>query len=611
VTSRGRLRRGAKEHKMGHSHSKGRSGRRRTQTRTQTGRPKIEHLTFQHTKQHINPRVNEPRPNQYCAENYSSKPSKPRPIRTSKTRTSNYQPFWRDPSPTGNRQETDEENKAGNRTKERHYHGVEDYDGNANRLANLPVKRNAKSLSPNRLNQHEGFGPPRKLKDMAGIPMSKSAPDHVVEQRGRSPGRVFCLVRCRSEPTNPTAQMEPFQLRRNQRKAASASPPRKISRSGESHDPNGHGNTIYHNDEIAISFEQVEPQTYRVVGGKTTLGPGPVPKTNRIAPRPLRRTFPQMQPKISQRLNTKTVSDTKLQIRSAKVSRFTQPPIPPRKHRLRDLSHLVKDDFEPLPAPKIRDPTCYVSPERSPFRSPSRTPPAAVKNSYVGGSIETIESISTQSGSYHLPSSAHYTPNDRSLIDSPYGFDELYEPDEDSFSKMHSFEDNVRADELTEGKFRGRNRTKPERFRIESEPRPFDPGGIGSPAFPDGIGGLSEQCRPSRSENTRRSLLWSNPAPFGTHRNSNVIRHVEPPKPKTKDPLAPVQKFSPAGRFSVDSDKFRNVDKQRSPTRRSDQSPDHSKYQKKSVYKDVFDSLQQVEDASKVRMECFPGEILI
>ena len=83
----------------------------------------------------------------------------------------------------------------------------------------------------------------------------------VVEQRGRSPGRVFCLVRCRSEPTNPTAQMDPFEFRRNQRKAASASPPRKMSRSGENHEPNGHGNTIYHNDEIAISFEQVEITT--------------------------------------------------------------------------------------------------------------------------------------------------------------------------------------------------------------------------------------------------------------------------------------------------------------------------------------------------------------
>lgn len=45
--------------------------------------------------------------------------------------------------------------------------------------------------------------------------------------------------------------------------------------------------------EVAISFEQVEPKTYRVVGGSTTVS-GPVPATNRVACRPLRRTFPQL-----------------------------------------------------------------------------------------------------------------------------------------------------------------------------------------------------------------------------------------------------------------------------------------------------------------------------
>ena len=41
-----------------------------------------------------------------------------------------------------------------------------------------------------------------------------------------------------------------------------------------------------------------------------------------------------------------------------------------------------------------------------------------------------MESISTQSGSYHMPSSG-YTPNDttpnRSLRESPHGFDDLDE----------------------------------------------------------------------------------------------------------------------------------------------------------------------------------------
>lgn len=45
-------------------------------------------------------------------------------------------------------------------------------------------------------------------------------------------------------------------------------------------------------EEVAISFEQVKPKTYRIVGGSTTVGP--VPATNKVALRPLRRTFPQI-----------------------------------------------------------------------------------------------------------------------------------------------------------------------------------------------------------------------------------------------------------------------------------------------------------------------------
>ena len=43
-------------------------------------------------------------------------------------------------------------------------------------------------------------------------------------------------------------------------------------------------------EEVAISFEQVKPKTYRI--GSTTVGP--VPATNKVALRPLRRTFPQL-----------------------------------------------------------------------------------------------------------------------------------------------------------------------------------------------------------------------------------------------------------------------------------------------------------------------------
>ena len=77
----------------------------------------------------------------------------------------------------------------------------------------------------------------------------------VVEQsgrRGRSPGRVFCLVRCRSEPSNSANQLEPFPFK--ERKAVSVSPPRKPTKAKIERPKD----SLYTNDEIAISFEQVK-----------------------------------------------------------------------------------------------------------------------------------------------------------------------------------------------------------------------------------------------------------------------------------------------------------------------------------------------------------------
>ena len=48
----------------------------------------------------------------------------------------------------------------------------------------------------------------------------------------------------------------------------------------------------------------------------------------------------------------------------------------------------------------------------------------------------------------------------------------------------------------------------------------------------------------------KKTLLWSNPSPFGQSDKPKVIRHVEAPKPKGYS-LAPLQKFQPAGNFSV------------------------------------------------------------
>ena len=73
-------------------------------------------------------------------------------------------------------------------------------------------------------------------------------------RRGRSPGRVFCLVRCRSEPSNSANQLEPFPYK--ERKSVSVSPPRK-SANNQRPKNERKNESLYTNDEIAISFEQV------------------------------------------------------------------------------------------------------------------------------------------------------------------------------------------------------------------------------------------------------------------------------------------------------------------------------------------------------------------
>ena len=95
-----------------------------------------------------------------------------------------------------------------------------------------------------------------------------------------------------------------------------------------------------------------------------------------------------------------------------------------------------------------------------------------------------------------------------------------------------------------------------------AEPRPFDPGGKYFESDPVSIP-VSKPKSISKSledASPRRSLLWSNPAPFGSQKAQNVIRHVEAPRAKvekTHQPPPPVQKFSPAGRYSLDPSKFR------------------------------------------------------
>ena len=60
---------------------------------------------------------------------------------------------------------------------------------------------------------------------------------------------------------------------------------------------------------------------------------------------------------------------------------------------------------------------------------------------------------------------------------------------------------------------------------------------------------------PPEDEHKKKTLLWSNPSPFtsGLQDKPRVVRHVEAPKPKGFSPLAPMQKFKPAGKFYVES----------------------------------------------------------
>ena len=95
-----------------------------------------------------------------------------------------------------------------------------------------------------------------------------------------------------------------------------------------------------------------------------------------------------------------------------------------------------------------------------------------------------------------------------------------------------------------------------------AEPRPFDPGGkyFESDPIPIPVSKPKSISKSLEDASPRRSLLWSNPAPFGSQRAQNVIRHVEAPRAKvekTHQPPPPVQKFSPAGRYSLDPSKFR------------------------------------------------------
>ena len=88
-----------------------------------------------------------------------------------------------------------------------------------------------------------------------------------------------------------------------------------------------------------------------------------------------------------------------------------------------------------------------------------------------------------------------------------------------------------------------------------AEPRPFGPGGkyFESDSVSIPVSKLKSISKLLEDASPRRSHFWLQKA-------QNVIRHVEAPRAKvekTHQPPPPVQKFSPAGRYSLDPSKFR------------------------------------------------------
>ena len=151
---------------------------------------------------------------------------------------------------------------------------------------------------------------------------------------------------------------------------------------------------------------------------------------------------------------------------------FSSPPIPPRSHRLRDLSHLIVQDQSPPPAKKIIQ--SHFSPRSSPnrFRSPSRSPLRGSPRSHsplssprlrhlghvsFGGSME---SLSTQSGSYHMPSSA-YTPSN--FESNPTSF-KIDDHDDDDLDINYGTLESVKKQSYSQDDC--------------SRPMIFDPGGV-------------------------------------------------------------------------------------------------------------------------------------
>ncbi|CBY09486.1 unnamed protein product [Oikopleura dioica] len=123
------------------------------------------------------------------------------------------------------------------------------------------------------------------------------------------------------------------------------------------------------------------------------------------------------------------------------------------------------------------------------------------QNNY--GSVETLSSFSSQSGSYHLPSSANFsTLPDRSLAESPHA--------------LHIDSDLEKYSEESE-----------DELYIRTIPQ--------TPPLTVPVAYASNDEPPSSPETGKKNLLWSNPAPFGSQPLQKVIRSVQAPIQKPQN----------------------------------------------------------------------------
>ncbi|CBY09488.1 unnamed protein product [Oikopleura dioica] len=323
----------------------------------------------------------------------------------------------------------------------------------------------------------------------------------------RRSGTWFCVVRCRSEPPfdrDKAARVHHLPPR----KSASSSPARRVRRELES-------TPMYQNGL------QVEPKLLRLFGSSAKSGP--IPQTNRVAPRALRRSFPNLASHASRKDPQELAPKRNFISRTAKdksgafcnyfsrslfsvriaSSKTGSSAFPETTNSATEAKTLRPRTFSP--AIIVRDRTCFH--QLTKILRPKLTNNANQhtnrnnQNNY--GSVETLSSFSSQSGSYHLPSSANFsTLPDRSLAESPHA--------------LHIDSDLEKYSEESE-----------DELYIRTIPQ--------TPPLTVPVAYASNDEPPSSPETGKKNLLWSNPAPFGSQPLQKVIRSVQAPIQKPQN----------------------------------------------------------------------------